>query len=74
MRPLKSFSLLFLLSLLLISCGSQVPIASIDSAIEDDRIVGAWLAKDSSGTESIRGVVYKLNETEYFIELREEEY
>jgi hypothetical protein len=57
---------------LLASCGSKVPIAPVDKAIEDDRLVGVWMAKDSTGHETIEGTVYKFNEKEYFVELREE--
>jgi hypothetical protein len=65
---------LFLLSLLfsLLSCGSRVPIAPVDQAIVDDRLVGDWWATDSAAQESIELIVYKFNEKEYLLEMREE--
>jgi len=64
----------FLLSLVffLISCGSRVPIAPVDKAIVDDRLVGAWWAADSAARESIELIIYKFSEKEYFLEMREE--
>jgi hypothetical protein len=72
MRQLLTFILHYLGVYLLTSCGSIVPIASVDKGIEDDRLVGAWMAKDSTGLETIKGTVYKFNEKEYFGELHEE--
>ena len=65
---------LFLLSLLffLLNCGSRVPIAPVDQAIVDDRLVGDWWATDSAAQESIELIVYRFNEKEYLMEMREE--
>jgi hypothetical protein len=67
----KYFFLLTLLFLLL-SCGSRVPIAPVDQAIVDDRLVGVWQAADPAAKESIELIVYKFNEKEYSLEMREE--
>jgi len=65
---------LFLLTSLLFlpGCGSRVPIAPIDQAIADDRLVGIWWAMDSAANETIELIVYKFNEKEYSLEMREE--
>jgi len=57
---------------LLLSCGSRVPIALVDQAIVDDRLVGVWWAMDSTANESIELIIYKFNEQEYSLEMREE--
>lgn len=69
-----NFKYIFLLTflLLLLSCGSRVPMAPVDQAIVDDRLVGVWWATDSAANESIELIFYKFNEKEYSLEMREE--
>jgi hypothetical protein len=56
----------------LLSCGSRVPIAPVEKAVVDDRLVGVWWATDSAASESIELIIYKFNEKEYSLEMREE--
>lgn len=58
------------LSLMLISCGSKVPITESHVAVADDRIVGFWNNENPEENEEIHCIILKFNSKEYFIELQ----
>jgi hypothetical protein len=57
-------------SIVLISCGSKVPITESKDAIADDRIVGFWDSENPEENEEIHCIILKFNRKEYFIELQ----
>jgi len=64
------YTSLILISFVLISCGSKVPIDDISMAVEDDRITGMWYAQSPDTTEHFHVAVMKFNRTEYLLYMK----
>ena len=63
---MKHFRLFFpLLFIIMIGCGSKVPIADLDEAVSYDRIIGDWTTVEQDSNEYIEFSVRKFNDREY---------
>lgn len=61
------------LLLIIISCGSKVPIADISQAVVDDRLLGKWMPAEQDENEYFEFSLYKFNDKEYLSWIYSEE-
>jgi len=67
---MRNLIFLLMIGMLIISCGSKIPITDSSKAISDDRILGFWNSENPENDEKIRCIILKFNDLEYFIELQ----
>ena len=61
------------LLLIIISCGSKVPIADISQAVVDDRLLGKWMPAEQDENEYFEFSLFKFNDKEYLSWIHSEE-